>query len=724
MRILVTGGAGYLGCPLTAQLLKAGCAVRLLDRFAYGEEPIAALRDHPAFEAVQGDVRRLQDHPKLLDGVDAIVHLASLTNDPSCSLDEDMAEDVNVESARELAHQALQSGVRRFVLASTCSVYGQGVFELLDEHSSTHPVGPYGATSLRAEEALLSLRNDRFEPVVARLGTLFGWSPRMRFDLAVNQMVATALQSGTIHVLGGGNQWRPFLHVDDAAAALRLLLNADGDRVAGEVFNVGDDALNCRIRDLADRVAAHFSAVEIDVARDDDDLRTFNVQFEKIRDRLGFRATVTIDEGIREVKRRIEETGIDPSDERFFNVRTLRRLLATPVEQGGEPIAPRFIPLYRPSLGPEEEQAVLQTLRSGWLTSAARVPVFEELFAETVGARYAVAVASCTAALHLALVEAGVRPGDEVIMTPLTWASTANTIVHMGAKPVFVDVDPATLNMDPAQIEPAITDRTRAIMPVHLGGLPCDMDAIVEIADRRGVRIIEDAAHALGAKYRGVPIGGHGRWSCFSFYAIKNITTIDGGAIVLDSEEEAERFRMLSSNGMQRSAWDRYGRSSGVHPDVVVTPGFKYRLTDVGAAMGIAQLRKLPGFQAARARLARLYRTALADIEEITLQALPEDREHAWHLQIIRLKLDRLRRTRDEIRYDLRRENVGAGLHFYGLHLHDYYRQVLGLRPEDLPHATEASYDMLSLPLFPLMDDKAVQQVANALRKVIAHALR
>jgi len=153
MRILVTGGAGYLGCPLTAQLLKAGCAVRLLDRFAYGEEPIAALRDHPAFEAVQGDVRRLQDHPKLLDGVDAIVHLASLTNDPSCSLDEDMAEDVNVESARELAHQALQSGVRRFVLASTCSVYGQGVFELLDEHSPTHPVGPYGATSLGAEEA-------------------------------------------------------------------------------------------------------------------------------------------------------------------------------------------------------------------------------------------------------------------------------------------------------------------------------------------------------------------------------------------------------------------------------------------------------------------------------------------------------------------------------------------------------------------------------------------
>ncbi len=723
MHILVTGGGGYLGCHLVRRLLHNGHSVRVFDRFCFGEEALADVADHEQCEIIRGDIRRLQETPGLLNGIEVVVHLASLSNDPSCSLDEDTAEDVNVESTKELANQALQIGVRRFIQASTCSVYGHGDFHQLDEQSPTHPVSPYGATNLRAEKAVVQIANARFEPVVARLATLYGWSPRMRFDLAINQMTATAIRSNVVNILGGGQQWRPFLHVQDAANALALLIEAPADAVESEVFNVGYDGGNFRIGELAEYIAVRFG-VPIEVARDDDDMRTFHVKCSKLAETVGFAPGHTLDDGIDEIAENLRNTDIDPNDDRYFNVRVLKRLRATPVDQGGEPMASRFVPLYRPTLGEEEENAVQQTLRSGWLTSAARVPSFEKQFAETVGAAHAVAVTSCTAAFHLALVQAKVQPGDEVIMPPLTWGSMANTVVHMGATPVFVDIDPATLNLDPDVAEEAITSRTRAIVPVHLTGQPCDLDRFYAIGKRRGVHIVEDAAHALGASYKGKPIGSHGDYTCFSFYAIKNITTIDGGAITVSDPEQAEWLRVLAGHGMQQSAWDRYGRSSGVHPVEVVAPGFKYRLTDISAAIGIEQLRKLPSFLAARKRLARMYQTILSDIEEIRMPAIRDDVEHAWHLFVIRLATDRLTKSRDEIREDLRRENIGTGLHFYGLHLHKYYRETFGLEPEMLPHATAASLDMLSLPLFPLMEDKHVQQVADALKKVLTHAVR
>lgn len=724
MRVLVTGGGGYLGCRLVPVLLAQGHKVRVFDRFCFGEQALAHCASNPACEIRRGDIRRLQEAPDLLVEVDAVIHLAALSNDPSCALDEDRAEDINVDSARELAQQAMMHGVRRFVLASTCAVYGHGTLPYLDEASPPNPVSIYGATSLRAEQAVLALRNDRFEPVIARLATLYGWSPRMRLDLAVNQMVSTAARLGKIHVLGGGNQWRPFLHVHDAARAMAALLTAPSDLVSGEVFNVGTDDANFTISELAQRVARAFPNAEIETARDDDDRRSFHVSFEKIRSRLGFEPELTIENGMAEVRDKVLSEGFDPSADVYFNVHTLKRLIETPVQQGGEPIAPRFVPLYRPTLGPEEEHAVVQTLRSGWLTSATRVPVFEALLAETVNASHAVAVTSCTAALHLCLVHVGVRPGDEVITTPLTWVSTANTIVNMGAMPVFVDVRPDTLNMDPSALEQAITPRTRAVIPVHLAGLPCDLDAIYSIADKHGVPVIEDAAHALGAAYKGAPIGSLGAFTCFSFYAIKNITTIDGGAVTLQDADKAAALTVLAHHGLMKSAWDRYGRSAALHPEEVTVPGFKYRLSDVNAAIGIEQLRKFPKLRAARARLARLYAIALREIDEVSLPAVPDYVEHAWHLMIVRLRLDRLAKTRDEIREDLRRENIGAGLHFYGLHLHQYYRERYGLRPEDMPNATAASMDMISLPLFPLMEDKHVQQVVTALKKVLAHALK
>jgi dTDP-4-amino-4,6-dideoxygalactose transaminase/nucleoside-diphosphate-sugar epimerase len=724
MRILVTGGAGYVGCHLVPLLLDEGHAVRLFDRFSFGEEPLAAFANRPCLEIIRGDIRRFQEAPELLEGVDAVIHLAALANDPSCALDEDLAEDINVESMRELANLALQHGARRFVLASSCAVYGHGVVGPLDELTPPAPVSPLGHTKLRAEQALLPLRNDRFEPVVARLATLYGVSPRMRFDNAVNQMTATALRDRVITVHGGGDQMRPFLHVRDAARAFALLVAAPADAVAGEVFNAADPAGNYRIADLAGHVAAAFPGTEVAFARDDADLRSFETSCDKLRDRIGFAPEHTVDEGIAEAAAFLRDTGADYTEARFFNVKTLGQLIATPVSGGGEPMAPRFVPLYRPTLGPEEEQAVVQTLRSGWLTSAARVPAFEKLLAEAVGAPHAVAVTSCTAAFHLALARAGVGPGDEVVMTPLTWASMANTVVHLGARPVFADVLPDTLNMDPAAAAAAVTERTKAIVPVHLGGQPCDLDPLVDLAREKGLLLVEDAAHAFGASYKGRTIGSITPFTCFSFYAIKNITTIEGGAVTAWTPEDAAALQTLAHHGLGRTAWDRYGRSSAARADEVVAPGYKYKLPDVNAAIGIEQLRKSPRLQATRARIARLYEAALAGIDEITLPRVRDDVVHAWHLFIIRLRLDRLRLTRDELREELRRENIGTGLHFYGLHLHQYYREAQGWTPESCPNATAASLDMISLPLFPLMEDKHVRQVADALKKVLAHARR
>ena len=722
MKVLVTGGAGYLGCHLVRLLLESGCAVRVMDRFCFGRAPLDGFT-HTALEIVEGDIRRAHQCEGLFDGIDSVVHLAGIANDPSCALNADMAADVNVESTRELARLAAHAGVKRFVLASSCAVYGQGLFDLLDEDTPPNPVSPLGESKLAAEQALLSVEGGDFEPVIARCATLYGVSPRMRFDLAVNLMAADGLSDGRIIVRGGGNQWRPFLHVADAAAGYYLLLTEPSAKVRGQVFNLGETEQNLPISELAKLVAERLGTeIEVGIPVDDTDARNFRVSCDRIARELGFKSTITIIDGIDEVGAYLRAESFDPKDERFSNVKTFTRLMATPVDEGGEPVAARFIPLARPSLGVEEERAVIESFRSGWLTSGPKIAAFERAFCEEVAAPEAVAVTSCTAALHLCLIESGVKPGDEVITSPITWASTGNTILNMGARPVFTDVDPRTLNMDPALLEAAITERTKAIMPVHLAGHPADLRAIKAIAAKHGIPVVEDAAHALGARYEGTPIGGHSEFTCFSMYAIKNITTMEGGMVTLNDPEKAKRLRFLASNGMSTTAWDRYGRSAVASPAEVVEPGYKYLMGNVGAAMGIEQLKKFPRFKSSRRRLAHIYLQALAGVEEVTLPVTLPGVDHAWHLFVVRLRLDLLSRCRDEIAYDLRRENIGTGIHFLGLHLHKYYREQLGMKPEDYPEATKASMDILSLPLFPDMTDRQVHETVTALKKVLRHA--
>lgn len=721
MHVLVTGGAGYVGCWLVPELVQRGHRVRVFDRLCFGEGPIAALPSD--CEVVRGDIRRLADYPELLEDVDAVVHLAGLANDPSCDLHPDMTYDVNVEGTRQLAERAAASGVRRFVLASSCSVYGRGVFEILDEESPTNPVSAYAESKIESERILLDLQDGNFEPVISRAATIFGWSPRMRFDLAINLMTATAIRRGVVNVLGGGRQWRPFIHVRDVARLFADFVEAPSEQVAGEIFNVGSDDVNLQIQNLAEIVVEAIPGTRLSVTQDDEDPRSYHVQFGKLRERTGFECAYSVLDGIEEVRRELEaDTAIDPFAELFYNVRQMKKLLEMPVEKGGEPTVPRFIPLSRPVFGEEEERAVIEAMRSGWVTSGLHIERFEDGLRETTGAAAVVTVNSCTSAIHLCLAHLGIQPGDEVITSPLTWPSVGNVILSMGAKVVLADIDGGTLNVTPESVEAVITDRTKAIIPVHLAGQSCDLDGIYAMAQTHGIPVIEDAAHGIGAAFNGQPIGSHGDYACFSFYAIKNITSFEGGAIALQDAEAAARLRRLAHHGMAATAWDRYSPTSVPSPPEVVEPGFKYSLSNVNAAVGVEQLKKLPDFLARRRRLARLYRTALDDVDEISLPQVRDHEEHAWHLFIVRFQLDKLNRTRNELAADLRRENIGTGFHFYGMHLHQYYRDQLGYRPEDLPVATAASEEILSLPLFPAMSDQNINEVVGALKKVLRYA--
>jgi dTDP-4-amino-4,6-dideoxygalactose transaminase len=380
--------------------------------------------------------------------------------------------------------------------------------------------------------------------------------------------------------------------------------------------------------------------------------------------------------------------------------------------------AARTVPFFRPDIGDEEIAAVVDTLRSGWLTVGPKTQAFEAAFAEAIGAAHAVAVSSCTAALHLALDALDIEPGDEVITSTLTFTATGATIVHAGARPVLVDCTADTLNLDPRDLARKITPRTRAVVPVHFAGQPAPMDEVLEIARAHRLRVIEDAAHALPASDRGRRIGTIGDLTAFSFYATKNLTTGEGGMLTLADPTLAERLQTRRLHGMSRNAWRRYSTEGSWRYDVSY-PGFKYNMTDVGAAMGLVQLRRLPALHQRRRQIAALYGELLADVPALELLTTRPDVEHAWHLFVVRVRPEQLRINRDAVIELLKEQGVSAGVHFIPLHLHSYYQGAFGYRPQDFPVAAAAAEAILSLPLFTLMSDDDVRYVADTLRRIL-----
>lgn len=373
-----------------------------------------------------------------------------------------------------------------------------------------------------------------------------------------------------------------------------------------------------------------------------------------------------------------------------------------------------YIPFHRALIETEEINAVLEVLQSGWLTTGPRVKEFEARFSHYVGASHAVAVSSCTAALHLALHAIGLEEGDEVILPTMTFASSGEVVLYFRATPVLIDCEANAFHMDPDLIEKAITSRTKAILPVHYSGYAADMDSVLDIARRHGLKVIEDAAHALPSRYKGKMIGTIGDITCFSFYATKTITTGEGGMVTTSNSEYADRVRMLSLHGVTRDAWKRYSAEGSWRYDIQAT-GYKYNLTDLQAALGLAQLQKCETMRARRCALASRYTAALASVDAFHTPAVPDQVEHAWHLYVIEVNEKALNIGRDRIIEELKLRGIGTSVHFIPLHLHSLYQQQCGYRQGQFPNAERHFFSAISLPLFPSMTMGEQDRVIEAL---------
>ena len=382
-----------------------------------------------------------------------------------------------------------------------------------------------------------------------------------------------------------------------------------------------------------------------------------------------------------------------------------------------------WLPFHRPSLDARDVKGVVETLESGWLTTGPVTRRFEQKFARAVGARDALALSSGTAALHLALRVLGVQPGDDVIVPTYTFTATAEVVTYLGARPVLADVDPVTGNLRAEDVAAVLTPKTRAVVPVHLAGLPCEMAPIRELAEGADMRILEDAAHAFPASEGKRPVGTLGDAAAFSFYATKNITTGEGGMLVLQDPAAAEQARILALHGISRDAWRRYTATGTWRYDVLAN-GHKYNLTDIASSLGLSQLAKARAFHARRRLLAARYGRALRGLDAIETPPTRSGTEHAWHLYVIRVLPEVLRIDRDAVIEELRARNIGTSVHFIPLHMHSYYRDAYGARPEDFPVATQAAERILSLPLYPDMQPSDVEYVAETLARLVRRPSR
>lgn len=378
-----------------------------------------------------------------------------------------------------------------------------------------------------------------------------------------------------------------------------------------------------------------------------------------------------------------------------------------------------FLVFGSPLIEQDELDEVIDSLKSGWIGTGPKVHRFEEMFKEYKGAKHALALNSCTAGLHLALLAIGLKPGDEVITTPMTFCATANTIIHAGGTPVFVDVEKDTMNIDPQLIEAKITPRTKAILPVHFAGRPCNMDAIMDIAKRYNLKVIEDCAHAIETEYHGKKAGTFGDLGCFSFYVTKNIITGEGGMVITNNDEYADKIKILGLHGMSKDAWKRFSDDGFKHYQVVY-PGYKYNMMDLQAAIGINQLQRIEKYSKRRRYIWERYNQAFSDLPVVTPAVEEVNTRHALHLYTLLIDIDKTKLSRDQVLNKLHEEQIGTGVHYIALHLQPYYAETFGFRRGDFPNAEYISERTLSLPLSAKLSDEDVEDVIEAVRKVLA----
>lgn len=395
------------------------------------------------------------------------------------------------------------------------------------------------------------------------------------------------------------------------------------------------------------------------------------------------------------------------------------KVMAQPLLKSANPFGEDgFIPFVRPWISEEAIAEVVDCLRSGWITTGPRVQKLEEMLRDYCGAPHALTLSSATAGLFLALKGLNLQPDDEVITTPMTFVCTANVIVQAGGKPVFADIDEKTYNIDIAEIEKAVTPRTRAIIPVHFDGLPVDLDPLYVLAQKCGLRVIEDAAHAIGASYKGRPVGSFGDTQVFSFHCNKNMTTGEGGCVTTRDEDLAHSITLNRFHGIDRAAWNRFGKTGSQHYDVV-EPGYKFNMMDMQAALGLHQLKSLDGFTERKTALVKRYEHFLEGWNEISLPQKPVyDHKHAWHQFAIRVNPEKAGMSRDDFMNAMKERNIGTGLQFLPVHLYRFYKNTYGYQEGDFPIAEKVGQTIVSLPLFPSMTEGDQDRVIEAMKKI------
>jgi dTDP-4-amino-4,6-dideoxygalactose transaminase len=391
--------------------------------------------------------------------------------------------------------------------------------------------------------------------------------------------------------------------------------------------------------------------------------------------------------------------------------------------QPAEPVRPkdRFLVFGAPVIEDAEIQEVVASMQSGWLGTGPKVARFEDDLRDYKGANHAVALNSCTAALHLSILAANLKPGDEVITSPMTFCATVNAIIHAGATPVLADVDPETMNIDPQQVAARITERTRAVLPIHFAGRACNMDALSAIVQEHNLSLIEDCAHAIETEYHGRRAGTFGDFGCFSFYVTKNVITGEGGMVLTRREEDAARIKMLALHGMTKDAWRRFSDAGYKHYKVIEC-GFKYNMMDIQAAIGIHQLSRVEPYWHRREEIWQRYTEAFAPLP-LTLPAAPEpDTRHAYHLYTILVDEARTGISRDAFLSAMTDQNIGVGVHYLSIPEHPYYQETFGWQPEDYPHAMRIGRQTVSLPLSPKLSDDDVEDVITAVYRILGAA--
>jgi len=380
----------------------------------------------------------------------------------------------------------------------------------------------------------------------------------------------------------------------------------------------------------------------------------------------------------------------------------------------------RFLVFGAPAIEDEDIAEVVQTLKSGWIGTGPRVAAFENAVKVYKNADHIAAVNSCTAALHLSILAAGIGPGDEVITTAMTFCASINAIIHAGATPVLADIEPVSMNIDPIEIRKKITPRTRAIMPVHFAGLPCDMDAIMAIARERNVKVIEDCAHAIETEYKGQKAGTFGDFGCLSFYVTKNITTAEGGMVLAKKEEDMARIKTLALHGMTKDAWKRFSDEGYKHYQVVEA-GFKYNMTDLQAAIGLHQIKRIDRYWKRRREIWNTYHRFLSNLPVGIPRLPPDNCRHAYHLFTVRILASSGGVSRDEFLDAMTHHNIGVGVHYLSIPEHPYYQRRFGWKPQDYPHAMALGRETVSLPLSPILLDEDVNDVIAAVKKIVLH---